>query len=219
MISDDNPDEACKKFDDTIDFFRRECKISNVVVALSCESRTYWRHSLWPAYKQQRHGGERPQSLGAVREYIKKQYKVYQIETLEADDVLGILSTSNRSIQGTKVIVSADKDMKQIPGLLYNPGDGKGLREVTREEADYFHLYQTLVGDSTDNYPGCPRIGDIRAKKILETPTWSSVVDAYIRAGKTEEDALVQGRVARILRSGEWDREEKKVNLWQPTRQ
>ena len=83
--------------------------------------------------------------------------------------------------------------------------------------ADRFHLYQTLVGDQTDNYKGCPGVGPVKAETALgANPTWASVVGCYEKAGLTEEDALVQARVARILRHGEYNKMTCEVKLWTP---
>ena len=51
------------------------------------------------------------------------------------------------------IIVSPDKDMRQIPGKLYNLDE---TIEVTEEEGMRWHLVQTLAGDQTDGYGGVP---------------------------------------------------------------
>ena len=53
-------------------------------------------------------------------------------------------------------------------------------------------MYQTLVGDSTDNYKGCPAVGAKTADKLLQDngATWQTVVDAYAAKGLGEEIAL-----------------------------
>ncbi len=78
---------------------------------------------------------------------------------------MGILSTHPTKIQGKKIIVSEDKDMRTIPGWLYNPGPNKDIepKYINEFEADRYHLYQTITGDSTDGYKGCPGAGPIRA--------------------------------------------------------
>lgn len=215
-ITDGDPDRACALFDSYIEEFQRVCSSTNVVVTFSCPTRTYWRHKIWPTYKAQRHGGTRPVALGAVREYASKKYDTVVVTNLEADDVMGILATSDKTIKGIKTIVSVDKDMKQIPGLLYNPKGGNGIVHIDSDQADRWHLYQTLVGDATDNYPGCPRIGPIKAERILEKGKWPDVLAAFIKAGKDEEYALTQARTARILRAGEWNKTTKEATLWTP---
>ena len=74
---------------------------------------------------------------------------------------------------------------------------------------------QTLIGDIADGYKGCPGIGAVKAKKLLdEAPVWATVKDAYEKAGLTEEDALQQARMARILRSSDYP--DGQVKLWSP---
>ena len=70
--------------------------------------------------------------------------------TLEADDALGIYATKHPG----NVICSPDKDMRQIPGQLF---DMKETMSVTPEEGAKWHLIQTLAGDQTDGYAGVPR--------------------------------------------------------------
>jgi DNA polymerase-1 len=107
--------------------------------------------------------------------------------------------------------------MKQIPGKLVR-WPNTDIVEVTEEEADYFHMVQTLTGDATDGYSGCPGVGPVRAEKLIKNMTdpWTEVVKAYEKAGLSEQDALVQARVARILRASDYDFRRKEVKLWTP---
>ena len=70
-----------------------------------------------------------------------------------------------------------------------------------------------------DNYPGCPGIGPVRAKRILADADdpWAAVVQAYEKKGLGEEDALLQARLARILQEDTWDQENKEPILWTPS--
>ena len=111
------------------------------------------------------------------------------------------------------VIWSSDKDLLTIPA--YHLIDGKVV-EVNKEEADYNFLYQTLVGDSVDNYKGCPSVGAKTADKLLldKGATWNTVVEAYASKGLGEEVAIENARLARILRDGEYNFKTKEVKLW-----
>ena len=61
------------------------------------------------------------------------------------------------------------------------------------------------MGDRADNYAGCPGVGDVTARKLLEKDcSWDTVVSAFEKVGLSEEDALVQARVARILRNTDY---------------
>jgi DNA polymerase-1 len=125
---------------------------------------------------------------------------------------MGILATSD-IIDGEKVIVSEDKDMMTIPGLLWRSND---MHSITEEQADYYHLYQTLIGDTADGYPGLRGVGDKKATELLKKPTWETVVTAFEKAGQSEKDALVQARLARILRASDYNFEYGQPILWSP---
>ena len=145
----------------------------------------------------------------ALRDYAIAQYTTAQYPGLEADDVMGVMSQEDR------IIVSDDKDLRTIPGQLYNPSRDDHI-EITEEEADRNHLLQTLTGDTVDGYTGCPGIGPKRAQAVLKKGTWDEVVEAYLKAGLNEDVALGQARVARILRPNEWNPKTEEVILWNP---
>ena len=163
-------------------------------------------------YKSNRKGKRKPVCYKALKQWITDEYKTETWDRLEADDVMGIMATSTM-LEGEKVIVSEDKDLKTIPGLLWRSGE---MLNISQEEADYNHLYQTLVGDATDGYPGLRGVGDKRATELLKTPTWETVVKAFEKAGQTEADALVQARLARILRASDYNFEFDQPIIWSP---
>ena len=90
---------------------------------------------------------------------------------------------------------------------------------ITEEEANYNFFYQTLVGDSTDNYSGCPTVGPKTADKLLSSGWgWDTVVATFEGKGLSEEVALENARLARILRNNEYDTDTGEVKLWHPTK-
>lgn len=222
-------------------------KADELIVCLSCPTPENFRMGVLPTYKGNRDYNARPELLGPVKAYLAEAYKTYARPTLEADDVMGILSTHPTLIPGKKIIVSEDKDMKTIPGWLWNPRKDAKPYLISEEEADRWHLYQTIVGDSTDHYAGLPGYGPDRANKILDEPylmepyqhefkrgkrkgefetrfnkvptddVWESIVSNFKANGLTEEDALVQARVARICRASDYNFKTKEVVLWTPT--
>ena len=171
-----------------------------------------------PTYKGSRDYSKRPEYLSRIKDYLEANWPSYRRDRLEADDIMGILSTHPSLVKGRKVIVSEDKDMKTIPGWLYNPAKDFKPRLISEAEADRFHLYQTLIGDTTDGYTGCPGVGkDHKRLKGYEGPIdWDMVVELYATKKRTEEDALVQARVARICRASDFDFATKTVKLWLP---
>ena len=206
--------EAKQRFDCWVAKIKDRLDGSKIYLAFSSDDN--WRKIILPTYKSNRKGKRKPLVFHELKAYAMTVYKSILIDTLEGDDVLGLLA-GDSSIKGGKIVVSIDKDLKTIPGFHYNPmRHEEGVIEVSEEQADYNHLFQSLTGDAVDGYSGCPGVGPKKAEKIFETPSWESVVSAYNKAGINEEDALVQARVARILRHGEYDKIKKEPVLWNP---
>lgn len=192
---------------------------ADIVVTFSDSAN--FRKDVYPLYKSGRKAKRKPIVYKPLKQWIEACWESYQRPGLEGDDVLGILATHPKAIKGEKIIVSIDKDMKTIPGYVWNPEKDVEPQFITEEDADYWHMYQTLTGDATDGYPGCPSMGPVKASKLLdETPInkrWEAVVKAYEKHGLTEADALTQARCARILRHTDYDFTKKEVILWSPT--
>jgi len=196
-----------------IDYIMELLKADKYILCLS--DTTNFRKEILKDYKASRGKVKKPIVLKKVREWLLEEGAVMK-PSLEGDDILGIISTSPNLNNDERIICSIDKDMKSIEGLYYRDED-TGVVSITKGEADYYHLYQTLVGDITDGYKGLEGTGPVAAKKILsDSSTWSSVVSAYVKKGLTEEDALVQARCARILRYQDYDFEKKEPILWTP---
>jgi 5'-3' exonuclease len=191
---------------------------------LSDSSQRYWRNVVYPDYKQHRTGARNHAFLyPEVRAWANECMNPVIRDTMEADDTVGILATGN--VKGfekwhRKIIVSIDKDMNSVPGLHFNPDKPDwGVYEVTEEEADKAFYTQATSGDATDGYPGCPKLGPKRARKLVDENwpnPWPAIVAAYEKAGHTEEFALSQARVARILRACDYDFKTKSVRFWAP---
>lgn len=192
------------------------------IVALSDKER--FRPKVMPSYKSNRKG-RKPIIYGPLREFCLESYDTYIRPELEGDDVLGILATHPKLVPGEKVIVAIDKDLKTIPGTLYNYGRDE-WKKISEKDADYYFFSQVLTGDSTDGYPGCPGIGPKSAAKILDPffesedygveSVWPAIVAAYEKAGLNEAVALQNARVARILRASDYNFKTKEVVLWTP---
>ena len=195
--------------------YKEILEADDVIITLTGQEN--WRKDLLPTYKHNRKGKRKPVVFPALRDYCKKVYKTVCYENLEADDVMGLYATGFKGNLGKTIVVSEDKDLKTIPGQLYNPNKPEdGILCISQEEADLNHLTQALTGDSTDGYSGCPGVGPKTAEKILKMGTWEEVMGAYLNAGLSEQDALIQARVARILRKGEFKAKTQEVKLWNP---
>jgi DNA polymerase I len=218
-------------FDERINMLKEKLEADKVVLALSDYTKP-WRQKIMPTYKANRKATRKPVVFGPLREYAHETYDTYQKPGLEGDDVLGILLTHPKLIPGEKILVSLDKDMRTLPGEHYN--FQKDVRfTVTPAHADLYHMRQTLTGDTTDGYPGCPGVGPVSADKVLmpfyagdpewangDTFTvkgaWKAIVRQYEKKGLSEAIALMNARVARICRYTDYDFNTKEVRLWHP---
>ena len=171
---------------------------------------TNFRKEILPEYKGHRNR-KKPCGYKRVIEDLKKEYRVIIKPTLEADDSMGVYATKYTG----NMIVSPDKDMKQIPGKLYNFDE---VFTVSKEEGAKWHLIQSCAGDQTDGYSGVPGIGVKRAESLFNEHgySWKTVIKAFTDKGLTEEDALVNARLARILTVDDYDFDKFQPKLWSP---
>ena len=170
-----------------------------------------FRKKIYPEYKGHRNR-KKPCGYKRVITELGNSYQVIVMPELEADDSMGIYATANPG----NIICSPDKDMRQIPGRLY---DMKETVTIDPIEGARWHLIQTLAGDQTDGYSGVPGIGVKRAVALFEEHgySWKTVVNAFKDKDLTEEDALMNARLARILTCTDYDPIERAVIPWTPT--
>ena len=166
-----------------------------------------FRKKIYPDYKGHRNR-KKPCGYRRVISALSDMYEVIRMPELEADDAMGIYATKHPG----NVIVSPDKDMKQIPGRLYNMNE---MFTITPEEGEKWHYIQTLAGDQTDGYSGVPGIGIKRAVALFEEHgyTWDTVVKAFADKDLDEDVALMNARLAKILTNKEYDGQ---VIPWSP---
>jgi len=170
-----------------------------------------FRKQILESYKGHRNR-KKPCGYKRVINALRKEYKVIIKPSLEADDAMGVYSTKYPG----NCIVSPDKDMKQIPGQLYNLDE---VFTVSKEDGAKWHLIQALAGDQTDGYSGVPGIGVKRATSLFEEDgySWKTVTKAFTDKGLTEYDAITNARLARILTADDYDFKNKRPILWTPT--
>ena len=170
-----------------------------------------FRKSIQPAYKGHRNR-KKPCGYKRVINRLKTEYEVVIMPTLEADDALGIYATKNPG----NVICSPDKDMRQIPGRLFDMSE---MMNVEESEGAKWHLVQTLAGDQTDGYAGCPGIGVKRAITLFEEKgySWKAVVQAFAEKDLSEDVALENARLAKILTASDYDFDKQQPILWSPS--
>jgi DNA polymerase-1 len=193
--------ECMGQFDDFILFF---------------SSPNNFRKKIYPEYKGHRNR-KKPCGYKRLLNWCGDNYTTMVVDNLEADDAIGIYATDPIEQECGHIVCSPDKDMKQIPGLLFdltNP-----VIEITKEMGDRWHLIQTMSGDQTDGYAGAPGIGVKRADAILDKKgcNWKAVVETFEEKGLTADDALLNARLSRILRYTDYNHETNEPILWTPT--
>lgn len=142
-----------------------------------------FRHEAYEQYKAQRN--ETPEVIKESVPIIKNIIKAYNIPILEvqgyeADDVIGTLATQAREQNIPTYMMTPDKDYGQIVGgsvYMYRPKFGGNEFEVmgVDEVKAKFNIENTsqvidmlgLMGDSSDNIPGCPGVGEKTAQKLI----------------------------------------------------
>lgn len=195
-------------------------RFNTEAVVMCVSDKKNFRHDVFPDYKKER---DNPMSYAPLlKSYLRNkmlnEYESYMIPGLEADDVLGILMTTEGFKKNyRKYILTIDKDLDTIPGWHYNL-DKKEIYNVTQDQADHKFYMQCLTGDRVDDIPGCPGYGDKTAEKALKGffEPWPRIVECYEKKGLTVDDALTTARLVRILRNYDWDNESKKPILWRP---
>jgi DNA polymerase-1 len=175
-----------------------------------------FRKKIYPDYKGHRNR-KKPCGYKRLLNWCGDNYVTMVVDNLEADDAIGIYATDPIESKNELIVCSPDKDMKQIPGLLFdltNP-----VIEITKEMGDRWHLIQTMSGDQTDGYAGAPGIGVKRAEAIFTKKgcTWETVVETFEERGLTADDALLNARLARILRYTDFNHDTNEPRLWTPS--
>lgn len=210
------------RFSDVLRMFQNElmsiaeCMGSFDDFILFFSSPQNFRKKIYPDYKGHRNR-KKPCGYKRLVNWCGDNYTTIVVDGLEADDAIGIYATDPIELEAEHIICSPDKDMRQIPGLLFdltNP-----VTEITKEAGDRWHYIQTMAGDQTDGYAGAPGIGIKRADAILTSDgcTWQTVVNTFKSRELTEEDALRNARLAKILQYENFDHESNEPILWSPT--
>lgn len=125
-----------------------------------------WRKDYCKTYKANRIDKEKPIMYNPILNELRTKGSVVFLKNLEADDTCRIINEDNRNYPTRKVLISLDKDFKTFPCELYDPFHDEYFN-INQQQADYNLMYQLLVGDKSDNYPGLEGYGDVTARKFL----------------------------------------------------
>ena len=170
-----------------------------------------FRKKIYPEYKGHRNR-KKPCGYKRVISALHDDYQVIIMPELEADDAMGIYATKYPG----NIIVSPDKDMRQIPGKLYDFNETTLIKET---DGRNWHYIQTLAGDATDGYSGVPGIGVKRAVVLFEKTgyNWQTIKNAFAAKDLNEDVALLNARLAKILTKDDYDFNRAEPILWTPT--
>lgn len=173
-----------------------EEKPTHMLVAWDAGKQTF-RHKTFDAYK----GGRQktPSELSEQFPYLRKLLEAYQIpqyelDQYEADDIIGTLSHRGNDEQAEVVVISGDKDLTQLTSdhttVLITR---KGITDTEKYTPEHvFEKYgiepsqiidmKGLMGDSSDNIPGVPGVGEKTALKLLKE--YGSIENIYASLDK-----------------------------------
>lgn len=169
-------------FVNTLEDVLKNCRPTHIAVAFDPSTPTF-RREIYPEYKAQRQAT--PEDIHASIPIIKEILNAYNIpivecDGFEADDVIGSLSCLASQKNFTVFMLTPDKDYAQLVKdnvFLYRPRHGFGYETLGVEEVkEKWQVSSTkqiidllgLMGDASDNIPGCPGVGEKTAVKILQ---------------------------------------------------
>lgn len=204
-----------------------------------------FRKLIYPEYKANRKNLEKPKAYYDVKEAIEDEHESWSVDGLEADDVMGIAGSRdpNRFVIVSRdkdmLTVPArvfDPDHDRRPKLIRrgvadqlwmkqtmtgDPVDNyPGIPKVGEKKAqELLNRPHLLIKQDQGLYKRGPKAGQRKPPKWVEGPPcslWESMVSYAARKGMTEKDLIVMARVARILRTGEFDTNTRTVKLWLP---
>lgn len=141
-----------------------------------------FRNEAFPAYKAQREAT--PEDIKKSVPIIKQILEAYhipclQVDGFEADDIIGTLATKSGKKGIDTYMLTPDKDYGQLVGehvWMYRPRHGGGYETLgEREICDKYNITTplqvidllALMGDTADNFPGCPGVGEKTASKLI----------------------------------------------------
>ena len=151
-------------------------------IAVAFDHGLTFRHEAFPEYKAQRE--ETPEDIKLSVPYIKQileamRIPILQVDGFEADDIIGTVATLAGSKGITTFMLTPDKDYGQLIRenvYMYRPRHGGGYDVVGVHEVEDRYGIPTpaqvidllaLMGDSSDNFPGCPGVGEKTAAKLI----------------------------------------------------
>ncbi len=198
-----------------LEMFKEKTGADAFVIAIS--DKNNFRRKLNPLYKANRRSKFAPIGLSPMRDWMAEEYGTVIYPNLEADDTIAIMAT-DLTPDEERIIVSIDKDFKSVPCTFYDFNRDE-IHDVSVEDANKYHLMQTMAGDPVDGYKGIPGVGVVKAMRLLDKngANWDTVLKAYSDAQLTEEEALTNAWMAYLIQHKEFDPVNQQLKyLWMP---
>lgn len=178
-------------------------------------------------YKGNRVLMEKPIHYKSIRRYLVNRWMAVTTQGWEADDEVTMISHTLGHDPEKVIIVSQDKDLRTVPGLLYNYRRDTYER-ITRQQSLVNFYRQVLMGDQTDNIVGCYKVGEAKATKLIgedmtEQEMWDTCLKEY-EASMQKAGCPYAGReayvivleTARLLHLARDMRETEPAGYWNP---
>jgi hypothetical protein len=138
-------------------------------------------HKKTQSYKGNREGAAKPKFLDEAREYMVKSWNANVVRNIESED--RVIARAYECKQMHPIICHIDKDLLQHPLEYYNYNTGKTCT-LTLEEATLNLWRQVCTGDATDNIPGIPKVGKVKAGKAITDWELAHLQAAQLYASK-----------------------------------
>lgn len=162
-------------------------------------------------YKGNREFTNRPKYYKEIADYLVKNFGAKYAVGQEADDELGIGATDFPDA----VLVSYDKDLRQVPGRHYDWVNEEEFH-VTKKEGTLAFYSQVLSGDATDNIYGLRGIGPVKANKMLAGCSSSRDCWEVVRNAYQGQEGRDQGRKRAIENARLCWVRRKRDEIWEP---
>ena len=174
---------------------------NEAMLFLSPSNQKSFRYRIADNYKANRKDKPKPKHYAFLRKFLQEEFLAIEATDEEADDALGIQLSSDR--EGNCILVSIDKDLDQIAGWHFNFVTEQTYKISPLEGARVFYT-QLLVGDTSDNIEGCPKVGKITAGRLLEgCETEKEMYEVCLKAYKRAFKGVASHDLADyILRAG-----------------
>lgn len=166
-------------------------------VILACDSKNYWRREYFPFYKANRKKARESsghdwssifECLSKIRNELKENspYKVIEVETCEADDIIAVLAMQFSATQKV-LILSSDKDFAQLQKFKNVSQYSPILKKHIKEENPYFFLKEHIIrGDKGDGVPNIFSSDDVFVEGGRQKPIKTVDVNAWVNQEPTD---------------------------------